>query len=198
MTPSPISTPLRALIVIVLCGVMAIGPASTQMFNVHNKWIRSWVMYRAAAVDLCWADFSTRTASGDFTPINRYNILGYRGMWDAPKDIRWLRGPHGVTKVTTRMCSKMGPNSDIRAVGECASVSGWTRAFDGKTNLCPPAKPATDKTKTKSKAAAKPEPKGKQKGNEKGKNKGKNKGKQKENNRKSDKTPAKPKGGVTP
>ena len=87
-----------------------------------------------------------------------------------------------------------GPNSDIRAVGECASVSADAR-LRWQDQPMPAGQASYRQDKDKIKAAAKPEPKGKQKGNEKGKNKGKNKGKQKENNRKSDKTPAKPKGG---
>jgi hypothetical protein len=128
---------LRIGVFAALTVFMMAGPFCDQVLGIRTPLFRRWTMFSSVGIGLADLSFSVRRADGTLSPINYYQVLGYADPLNAPRSIRRVVGVAGVHRVAARICSILGPGTDLRANVRIAERSGWWPAIsENSGNLC--------------------------------------------------------------
>ena len=118
----------RSLVFVMLFLWMAAGPFYVQVLGAHNEftvYIREWVMFSERGIGFVEARFFQRMPDGSMRDLDRFELLDFpHGRKAAP----WLwRIPHatGVRGIAIKLCAKLGPDADVRAISRRATTRGW-------------------------------------------------------------------------
>lgn len=129
------------------------GPVGRQLLGLTDRHLSRWIMFRGIGLTLIDARFYSRSAQGELTRLDRYELLK-RAPGEAKRDFRRLRSKKAVEQMGRRLCKALGEGADVRIVSRVATRSGWRPQLDGDSNVCErPVRPRPRQTVR----AAKPE-----------------------------------------
>lgn len=126
-----------ALLVVWIVG----GPLVRQGLNVRNeftKYFRPWIMFAGRGVRVVEVRFFERAADGRLAEIDRFELLGYAGRHEAPRELRLIRSRAETMRVARQLCAQLGRGADVRAWSRRSSRRGWRPEFDGTQRMCTP------------------------------------------------------------
>ena len=131
---------MRIGLLLLLGGWIVLGPAYRQVFDGKSTWAPRWVMFHGFGRNVCDARFFEMVDDAQGTPrrkkIDRFEVLEKEKDWLKNKSLVRMDSKTAVEKVAWKLCRKLGPGADVRALARCGSRGHWRAKLDGKSNLC--------------------------------------------------------------
>lgn len=131
---------LRLIVVLVVGGWIALSPAYRQVFDGQSTWAPRWVMFHGFGRQVCDVRFFQMVEGVDGQErrqkIDRFEVLNRERSWQTNKSLVRMNDKSAVEKVARKVCRKIGPAADVRALARCGSRGTWKAKLDGKSNLC--------------------------------------------------------------
>ncbi len=111
------------------------GPVGRQLLGWTDKHLSRWIMFRGIGLSLVDARFYSRSAQGELTRLDRYELLS-RAPGESKRAFRRLRSTKAVERMGRRLCKALGEGADVRIVSRVATRSGWRSQLSGDVNVC--------------------------------------------------------------
>ncbi|HMB94170.1 MAG TPA: hypothetical protein VKP65_25195 [Rhodothermales bacterium] len=122
----------RTVAFVVFVLLMVGGPFYKQVLGGETILLREWTMYSGLGLRVCDVAFYIQEADGHRMPVDRYEVLGYAAVQEAPIEVRRLEGAAGVLAVAHKMQEALGDDKDLRVDARIATPVGWVPLFEGK------------------------------------------------------------------
>ena len=117
----------RLAIGAVVLAYMQWGPIAHQLFGQKiGRGMMTWRMYYGAARDVCDVRYYAVDSTGQRTPIDRFEALGYGHFWEAKRAVRRVTNREHIERQGRQICREfLPPGQSLTAEARCASYSGW-------------------------------------------------------------------------
>lgn len=127
---------LRGCVFVVLAAFIVVAPGISEYApSLRLRWLTRWDMFAGSGLRLLELKLETLDAQGRRVPVDRFEVLGYQGRWDAPEDVRLVRDVRDVRRLTDRLCRKMNGQPLFARVRE-ATRDGFKLHDRGERDVC--------------------------------------------------------------
>jgi len=129
---------VRSVVGLSLAAVICLGPAHWQVFQGPHHFVPRWIMFRDMGLGFVEVHYEREDPSGARFPIDRFDLMGYDGLTDAPKYLRQVENLARAEIIGRRLCNKLEPDSRVYVRARKPTRRGWEPVGDPDRNLCKP------------------------------------------------------------
>jgi hypothetical protein len=127
---------LRGCVFAVLTTFIVVAPGMAEYARgVGPRWLPRWDMFAGSGLKVVELKLETLDDQGRRVPVDRFEVLGHDGRWDAPENVRLVREVRDVRKLAHELCRKMNDRPLFVRV-RSATRDGFKIHDEGKRDVC--------------------------------------------------------------
>jgi hypothetical protein len=128
---------VRACLFTIFALFILIVPAYTHVLGEKSPYAPRWIMFSGMALAQLEVRLEGRPRDGSKPVLlDRYEILGYAGIYQAPRSI-WRVASESEARVLARqLCKRVGERMEVHMRLRKATRDGWKMIDEGKRDAC--------------------------------------------------------------